>query len=165
MLGITAVLLLLLGGCGRTETAAQERDTDISRELTYTGSMDLVYAEKFAVDYYEGGYALITVNQDMQYLLVPDGLEAPSDLKEGIAVLQQPVDHIYLVAVSGDGHVCFHGRAGRGPFQRSSGKRMVYRRGQGSHGSGRYPVRGGNIPRRIMNRFWRKDAAWRWKTR
>ena len=98
MLGITAVLLLLLGGCGRTETAAQERDTDISRELTYTGSMDLVYAEKFAVDYYEGGYALITVNQDMQYLLVPDGLEAPSDLKEGIAVLQQPVDHIYLVA-------------------------------------------------------------------
>lgn len=98
MLGITAVLLLLLGGCGRTETAAQERDTDISRELTYTGSMDLVYAEKFAVDYYEGGYALITVNQDMQYLLVPEGMEAPEDLAEGIAVLQQPVDHIYLVA-------------------------------------------------------------------
>ena len=98
MLGITAVLLLLLGGCGRTETAAQERNTDISRELTYTGSMDLVYAEKFAVDYYENGYALITVNQDMQYLLVPEGMEAPEDLAEGIAVLQQPVDHIYLVA-------------------------------------------------------------------
>ena len=98
MLGITAVLLLLLGGCGRTETAAQERDTDISRELTYTGSMDLVYAEKFAVDYYEDGYALITVNQDMQYLLAPEGMEAPEDLAEGIAVLQQPVDHIYLVA-------------------------------------------------------------------
>lgn len=98
MLGITAVLLLLLGGCGRTETAAQERNTDISRELTYTGSMDLVYAEKFTVDYYEDGYALITVNQDMQYLLVPEGMEAPEDLAEGIAVLQQPVDHIYLVA-------------------------------------------------------------------
>ena len=98
MLGIAAVLLLLLGGCGRTETAAQERNTDISRELTYTGSMDLVYAEKFAVDYYEDGYALITVNQDMQYLLVPEGMEAPEDLAEGIAVLQQPVDHIYLVA-------------------------------------------------------------------
>ena len=98
MLGITAVLLLLLGGCGRTETAAQERNTDISQELTYTGSMDLVYAEKFAVDYYEDGYALITVNQDMQYLLVPEGMEAPEDLAEGIAVLQQPVDHIYLVA-------------------------------------------------------------------
>ena len=98
LLGIAAVLLLLPGGCGRTETAAQERDTDISRELTYTGSMDLVYAEKFAVDYYEDGYALITVNQDMQYLLVPEGMEAPEDLAEGIAVLQQPVDHIYLVA-------------------------------------------------------------------
>lgn len=98
LLGIAAVLLLLLGGCGRTETAAQERNTDISRELTYTGSMDLVYAEKFAVDYYEDGYALITVNQDMQYLLVPEGMEAPEDLAEGIAVLQQPVDHIYLVA-------------------------------------------------------------------
>lgn len=98
LLGIAAVLLLLLGGCGRTETAAQERNTDISQELTYTGSMDLVYAEKFAVDYYENGYALITVNQDMQYLLVPEGMEAPEDLAEGIAVLQQPVDHIYLVA-------------------------------------------------------------------
>ena len=98
LLGIATVLLLLSGGCGRTETAAQERNTDISQELTYTGSMDLVYAEKFAVDYYEDGYALITVNQDMQYLLVPEGMEAPKDLAEGIAVLQQPVDHIYLVA-------------------------------------------------------------------
>ena len=33
-----------------------------------------------------------------QYLLVPEGMEAPEDLAEGIAVLQQPVDHIYLVA-------------------------------------------------------------------
>ena len=98
LLGIAAVLLFLLGGCGRTETAAQERNTDISQELTYIGSMDLVYAEKFTVDYYEDGYALITVNQDMQYLLVPEGMEAPEDLAEGIAVLQQPVDHIYLVA-------------------------------------------------------------------
>lgn len=98
LLGIATVLLLLSGGCGRTETAAQERNTDISQELTYTGSMDLVYAEKFAVDYYEDGYALITVNQDMQYLLAPEGMEAPEDLAEGIAVLQQPVDHIYLVA-------------------------------------------------------------------
>lgn len=98
LLGIAAVLLFLLGGCGRTETAAQERNTDISQELTYTGSMDLVYAEKFTVDYYEDGYALITVNQDMQYLLVPEGMKAPEDLAEGISVLQQPVDHIYLVA-------------------------------------------------------------------
>ena len=98
LLGIAAVLLFLLGGCGQTDAAVRERNTDISQELTYTGSMDLVYAEKFAVDYYEDGYALITVNQDMQYLLVPEGMEAPKDLAEGIAVLQQPVDHIYLVA-------------------------------------------------------------------
>ena len=82
LLGIAAVLLFLLGGCGQTDAAVQERNTDISQELTYTGSMDLVYAEKFAVDYYEDGYALITVNQDMQYLLVPEGMEAPEDLAE-----------------------------------------------------------------------------------
>lgn len=98
LLGTAAVLLFLLGGCGQTDAAVRERNTDISQELTYTGSMDLVYAEKFAVDYYENGYVLITVNQDMQYLLVPEGMEAPEDLAEGIAVLQQPVDHIYLVA-------------------------------------------------------------------
>ena len=44
------------------------------------------------------GSEMCNKRQEMQYLLVPEGMEAPEDLAEGIAVLQQPVDHIYLVA-------------------------------------------------------------------
>lgn len=85
------------GGTAQEE-AKQERTTDISSALTYEGSMELVYAEKFAVDYYGGGYALITIADADRYLLIPEGGELPSDLEEGITPLYQPVDQIYLVA-------------------------------------------------------------------
>ena len=35
-----------------------------------------------------------------QYLLVPEGKEAPEGLDKNITVLQQPLDNIYLVATS-----------------------------------------------------------------
>ena len=77
---------------------AAAHDTNISEELTYTGSMELTYAKGFAVDYYEKDYALITVAQDSQYLLVPEGGEVPGDLPSNLVILQQPLDQIYLVS-------------------------------------------------------------------
>ena len=68
--------------------------------LTYSGSMELLYAENFSVDYYEGGYALITIKDGGRYLVVPEDGEAPEELPEDVAVLQKPLDHIYLVATS-----------------------------------------------------------------
>lgn len=80
--------------------------------LTYDHSMELSYAENFAVDYYEGGYKLLTtrLNGD-RILLVPQHQQAPKDAEalvspsaEGepgkLIVLQEPVKNLYLVASS-----------------------------------------------------------------
>ena len=61
-------------------------------------STKLEYAQKFTIDNYEGGYALITVADDGRFLVVPEGKEAPADLAKDITVLQQPIQNIYLVA-------------------------------------------------------------------
>lgn len=68
--------------------------------LTYDHSMELEYATQFAVDYYQDDYAVITIAQEGSYLVVPEGKEAQEGLDKEIKVLQQPLDHIYLVATS-----------------------------------------------------------------
>ena len=94
-----SLLLLLAPACSPAEDGADwERDTDISSELEYEDSMELLYAEKFSVDYYTGGFALITINSSERYLVVPEGESSPEDLEKDITVLYQPLDRIYLVA-------------------------------------------------------------------
>lgn len=111
-----AVILLLAGllglcGCGSPvsdpgDPSAPEgaviSDSDISLEgagLIYENSLELRYAKNFAVDYYEGGYTLLTTKGDgKQFLLVPEGQKTPENLDQNIAVLQRPVRDIYLAA-------------------------------------------------------------------
>lgn len=96
---LLSLLLLLTAACSSGEGGADgERNTDISAELEYEDSMELLYAEKFSVDYYTGGFSLVTVNGSERYLVVPEGKESPGDLAEDITVLYQPLDRIYLVA-------------------------------------------------------------------
>ncbi len=68
--------------------------------LAYDHSMELSYAERFSADYYEGGYALLAIEDGGRYLVVPEGKEAPEGLTEDITVLQKPLDTMYLVATS-----------------------------------------------------------------
>ena len=80
--------------------------------LTYDHSMELSYAENFAVDYYEGGYKLLTTRLNGErILIVPKHQQAPEDAEtlvspsaEGepgkLIVLQEPVKNLYLVASS-----------------------------------------------------------------
>lgn len=84
---------------GTRTVQAQSGDTEIPG-LTFSRSMELSYAEEFSVDYYEGGYKGITIAEEGQFLIVPEGETVPEGLDEGITVLQQPLDHIYLVATS-----------------------------------------------------------------
>ena len=98
---ITALLLaavLSLGGCGqpgagkkRTDSTQQTEETKNKKEdqsksdkngpeidgLTYESTMDLTYATEFDVYYYKDGYKLLDVHEDRQYLVVPEGKEAP----------------------------------------------------------------------------------------
>ncbi|MFR9189684.1 MAG: ABC transporter substrate-binding protein [Anaerotruncus massiliensis (ex Togo et al. 2019)] len=63
-------------------------------------SMELRYAENFSVDYYSGGYTLITISDGSRFLTVPQGREAPEGIDGEITVLRRPVENIYLVATS-----------------------------------------------------------------
>ena len=63
-------------------------------------SMELLYAEQFSVDYYEGGYALIAIKESGRFLVVPDGLPVPENMDADIAVIRKPLQNIYLVATS-----------------------------------------------------------------
>ncbi len=96
---LSLILMTLLVSCGKTQdTNELIGENKISPSLTYDCKMELNYAEEFAVDYYDGGYALITISDGSRFLIVPEGLEKPKNLAEDIVVLKQPIDNIYLVA-------------------------------------------------------------------
>lgn len=89
--------LLGLSGCGSPSSASVEMSSQT--ELVKTGSMELQYAENFAVDYYEDGYKMLTTLPDSKrYLLVPEGQPVPRGLDEDVSILQEPLQNIYLVA-------------------------------------------------------------------
>ena len=86
---------------GDSSAKTEESKTElVSRldDLEYTGSMELDYAEQFKVDYYEDGIAMITIADDDQFLLIPEGVSVPDTIPEQITILQQPMSNIYLVA-------------------------------------------------------------------
>ena len=87
-----ALLPLCLCACGKTEDSGWNG-------LNKTGSMELEYAQGFQVDYYEGGYDLITIEED-QYLLVPEGKTAPEGLDDRVTVLQEPLENLYVASSS-----------------------------------------------------------------
>ena len=94
------ILIFTVSSCGSPSEAdlLETRNTDISPDLTFDHSMPLDYAEEFAVDYYNDGYALITISNGTQYLVIPEGKPEPSGLDENIVQLHQPIQNIYLVA-------------------------------------------------------------------
>ena len=59
----------------QTENAEENNEV-----LVYESSMDLKYAENFSVDYYVGGYKLLTVKDGTKLLVVPEGKAVPENL-------------------------------------------------------------------------------------
>lgn len=106
----TAGCVMLIGlawlcGCG-TSSDTKKDTVGVTKEATpsmdalgeSTGHLQLAYAKNFSIDYYDGGYKLLTIKDGTQILTVPKGKEAPDNLDESIIVLQQPVNNIYLVS-------------------------------------------------------------------
>ncbi|MBO4359784.1 MAG: ABC transporter substrate-binding protein [Eubacteriaceae bacterium] len=89
----------LAAGCGAQGGSG---DTGVPKvgSLKYEGQMDLVYATTFDVYYYEGGYALIRIYEDNDYLVIPEGGSVPDGIDESITVLHKPVKNMYLAATS-----------------------------------------------------------------
>ena len=71
-----------------------------SAEFVYESSMKLKYAENFSVDYYTGGYKLLTVMDGTKLLVVPEGKAVPENLEENMYIMRQPVENLYLVATA-----------------------------------------------------------------
>ena len=75
-------------------------------ELVYDHSMELEYAKLFSVDYYKGGYKLITitnrdedtaiVSKQSKLLLVPEGMSTPSGIDSDTVVLNAPVTNMLV---------------------------------------------------------------------
>lgn len=81
-----------------SDTAVPAASVDASA-LVYEGSTELSYATGFSVDFYEGGYRMLTTLADgARFLVVPQGKTVPDILDEDVVVLQQPVSGVYLVA-------------------------------------------------------------------
>ena len=101
VLAPAAVLGLLLTGCSPAALGSEPGEEQVSwDDLAYESSLELEYATQFSVDYYQGDYAIIEIGDGERYLVVPEGAAVPSGLEEGVTVLQQPLDCIYLVATS-----------------------------------------------------------------
>ena len=71
-----------------------------SGQLVYESSMELKYAKHFSVDYYIGGYKMLTVKDGTKLLVVPKGKPVPQDLEEDVCIMQQPIENLYLVATA-----------------------------------------------------------------
>ena len=69
-------------------------------ELTPQSTTELKYAKQFTIEDYGNGLQLITIAQDRQYLLVPEGAQPPAGVPEEVTVLQQPIQNIYLTATA-----------------------------------------------------------------
>ena len=112
-IGLTVAMLAgLTAGCGNS-TASDDANESVSGDvvedaveapeipgLDYESREELAYATQFDIFYYSDGYQLIDVHGDRQYLLVPEGMEAPEGLDESIIVLYKPLDRIYLAATA-----------------------------------------------------------------
>lgn len=104
----------LLGLCGCSSPAsaldpgqkAVAGNENMKTAFPYESSMELFYAENFSVDYYEGGYTLLTIMDENRFLVVPEGKEAPVDLEEDIVILQRPIKDLYLVATAAMNMFC-----------------------------------------------------------
>lgn len=99
---VSIIGLFWLSGCdspssdsGNTESKAE---AEAQNGLIYKSSMKLLYAKNFSVDYYEGGYKILTTKDGTKILTVPKGKKTPKDVDKDIIVLKEPVSDLYLVA-------------------------------------------------------------------
>lgn len=116
---IAAILTaaLMLSGCNQNggQTSANSdssavsdsnssvtTSSDVSAEEDYNGklvfdhSMELKYAEHFSVDYYKGGYKLITIKDNAKLLIVPEKMSVPESVENGTVIMQQPIGNMLM---------------------------------------------------------------------
>ena len=109
VLSLILALCIALGlaACGPAASNNAANNEVHSEVPALEKSMELLYATGFSVDYYEGGYKLITVNDGPDiYLVIPENADSAVTQKLikalGVKVIKlyQPITNIYLAATA-----------------------------------------------------------------
>ena len=98
------ILALAFTACGdaaepndpvsETTTVGNTEPDEVKLEFDY--SMELLYAKNFTVDYYKGGYKLITVSDGRKFLTIPAGMSVPADIDSDTTPLQMPLNNVLI---------------------------------------------------------------------
>lgn len=89
------LLMMLFSGCAQGETAE-----GMGNGWEPIDSLELQFAQEFSVEYFDGGYKLITLGDGSRYLTIPEGKDIPKGIAKDIVTLQQPLENIYLAATA-----------------------------------------------------------------
>lgn len=83
-----------------TETGAPSSEEEsYDGKLVSDGIMEVDYAKGFSIELFQGGYRMLTVGDPgAKYLVVPEGMSVPGELDETVAVLQMPIDNVYIAS-------------------------------------------------------------------
>ena len=97
---LTLLAVLTLCACGdKAQDGSNGEDAAVAWDaLSFDKTMPLDYATQFSVSFAGDDYKRITIGQDQEFLLVTEGAAVPGGVPEGVTVLRQPLDEIYLVA-------------------------------------------------------------------
>lgn len=112
ILAMTLVIALLaatftMTGCGNNnQNNAAGNTENYDGQLVFDYSMELKYAKLFSVDYYKGGYKMVTItnrdedtaiiSKETKLLLVPEGMSTPKDVAADTIVLKTPVTNLLV---------------------------------------------------------------------
>ena len=101
LLSLTFAVAAVFVGCNNQKPAekpVEVTEVEVVEEtpkLVKESSMELDYAEYFKVDYYEGGYKVITDSDNREILLVPEGASIP-ELDRDMTIIQMPIDSVSI---------------------------------------------------------------------
>lgn len=90
------VTAVLLSGCCNNRYTKQNNTS----ELDIKSSIQLEYATQFSIDICENGCYLIKIEDQRNYLLVPENTDIPDNIDDDITIINQNPENIYLAASS-----------------------------------------------------------------
>lgn len=100
---LAMTLCLALSGCGGQRQESSQpavADGPAWVSIDFNHKLELEYATQFSVTSSDEGYSYIKVKDGLKYLVVPEGAGVPTGMPDDVAVLQQPLDNVYLAATS-----------------------------------------------------------------
>ena len=81
-------------------SAPNDPNAPVIDGLVYESTVELAYADQFAIYKYEGGYEFIDLVNSDRILIVPEGGSVPAGLDKDVVVLKRPIENVYLTATA-----------------------------------------------------------------